>query len=114
MEDSSKKVAIDILHKLDRFAEQNAEVQKTSDERELEIELGGRKDFFQLRKKWSGYLFWFLLLTLIFQFFVAISIGIGLMSYPSETVVNVLLTESFIQIVGLVFLVVKFLFSPGD
>jgi len=84
------------------------------EEKAQEIELGGRADFFALRKKWSTYLFWFLTATLIFQFSIAYLIGFGLMEFPANSVIYVIVGENFVQIIALVIIVVKFLFSKDE
>lgn len=76
------------------------------------VHIDGRKDFYKLRKYWSVVLSGFIFLLILFQFTVIMFVGSGvldLIEYKSLLVVT--MGETFLQIIGMGYIVVNFLFN---
>lgn len=79
--------------------------------RERETDRRGKEDYYELRKRWSQYLFWFLLAMVAFQFLLTITIGLDLLSFQNyKHFLYIVVGENFLQIVGMCIIVVQFLF----
>lgn len=78
---------------------------------EVEIRLGGLREFFEMRKIWSKALLICLIIILGFNIFLVILVGRGDLIYPDEWFLRIVLTTNLADILGLIFLVVKFLFK---
>jgi len=79
-----------------------------------ETERKGRESYFKLRSDWSSYLFWMIWFTLSFQFVLSFGIGIGFFDFLNyEKVIYVIIGENFAQIVGMGYIVVRYLFPQS-
>jgi len=77
-----------------------------------QTEQQGRQKFYELRTKWSTYLVRFLIAMVIFQFFLTAGVGFGFVNFLNyKKFLYIVIGENFFQIVGLCYIVVKFLFS---
>lgn len=76
------------------------------------VEVEGRKDFFALRKRWSRFLKWMLFLMIYFQIMLAICIGFGWMDFSQyQKFLYCVIGENFVQIIGLCYIIVNYLFK---
>jgi len=77
------------------------------------IELDGRKQFFELRKTWSENLKYWINFLLIFHVSITVLIGFRFLNFnPDQWFIRVIVAEDFLQIVGMGYIVMKFLY-PG-
>lgn len=91
--------------------------QRLTDEelRSLQIEQDGRKQYFELRKKWSWILCGVLIPTLIFQFTLVVLVGLKKLSFTeNKNLVEIVCSGNFLQVIGLVYIVVRFLFPSSQ
>lgn len=83
--------------------------------RERETERKGREAYYDLRNRWSKYLGLFLLLSILFQMVLTFAIGTGRVAFDDyKPFLHVVISENFLQIVGMVYIVVKFLFPTEE
>lgn len=78
---------------------------------EVQIRLDGLKTYFDMRKVWGSFLKNCLMVILGFNILLVIAVGLGLLKYDDEWFLRIVLTTNLADIIGLVYLVVKFLFS---
>lgn len=88
-----------------------------ADEVMRRVDLRWREDYYKLRKKWSYYIFASLAWTILFQYFLAWFLIFWLLHniYAFKDVYNLfylIIWENFAQIIGLSYIIVRFLFSP--
>lgn len=81
------------------------------------VDLHGKEDYYKLRKKWSYYIFASLAGTILFQYFLAwfLIFWVTHQLFPFSSVYNLFFLiawENFAQILGLSYIIVRFLFSP--
>lgn len=78
------------------------------------VELDGRKQFFELRQKWSMDLSYWISTLIIFHIFLTFFIGLNLLNFEKyQWFIQILVVEDFLQIVGMGFIVVNFLYPYG-
>lgn len=76
-------------------------------------EVTGRREYFGLRKVWSWGLLTALSVTIVFQIFLGVSVGLKWLNFDGyRAFLYLIASENFAQIVGLCIFVVKFLFPP--
>lgn len=80
----------------------------------MQTHLKGLKDFYKHRNIWS----WFLLATIgaliIFQISITFGIGFHWLDFVNyKTIIGLIVSENFAQIVGMGIVVVKFLFNEN-
>jgi len=99
--------------KLDPKAKKTIEIvefRKNKSSAEM-IELQGRKDFFRLRKNWSRMINIWISTFILFHSGVALAVGLGHLNYENHhSILLTIIAEDFLQILGMVYIVVKFLF----
>lgn len=91
----------------------------TADEIMNKVELRWREDFFWLRKKWSYYIFASLAGTILFQFFLTgfLIFWVTHNIFLFKEVYNLFFLiawENFAQILGLSYIIVRYLFSSKN
>lgn len=102
------------LDKRDEVAEQALEERKQGI-RERVTDMEGQGKYYQLRGRWSWFLFFFMTSMILFQFLLTYSIGsqwLNFRDYP--LFLSIVIGENFLQIVAMVTVAVKFLFSPAQ
>jgi hypothetical protein len=83
--------------------------------RERETERTGRKKYFDLRDKWSLYLFVLLTIMISFQVVLTFFIGLKLTEFKDhEKFLYMVIGENFLQITGMCVIVVRFLFPQAE
>jgi len=78
------------------------------------IELAGREQFFSLRKTWSWSLLIWMSVLLFLETVVTLLVGFGLLNYLEyKWFLITVFSETFLQIIAMGFVVVKFLYALG-
>ncbi len=76
------------------------------------IEAKGREGYFMLRKWWSSFLLGWISFLILSHTALTWAIGFGMVNYEQHKIlVNILAGETFLQIVALGIIAVRFLFS---
>lgn len=83
---------------------------ETSLEEKYKLEIDAMKDILNMRKEWNCFIKLFVGLLIISQTTIIILIGSHVLNYNSNTVISIFFSETFLQIVGLALIVVKYLF----
>lgn len=118
--DSKEEYIRNLVRHLDGENIRNSSSKSEFDERralseETKIHLGGKRDFYKLRKEWSGHLkilLWILVSTQILLIFL---VGIELFDFSEHKFfINIVMGGYFVELVGLFYVVVNYLFSDGD
>jgi hypothetical protein len=82
--------------------------------RSQKIEEDGKEQFFQLRKIWSYWLIGWITASLLFQWFATGLIGLGFLDFTQyKWLATAIFGENFIQIVGMGYLIIKFLYPSS-
>ncbi|GFE78028.1 hypothetical protein GCM10011487_00280 [Steroidobacter agaridevorans] len=77
------------------------------------VELDGRKAFFRLRQQWSCAVIAWISCFLIFHIALTVAIGLGGLDFLQyQWLIPLITVENFLQIVGMGYVVVRFLY-PG-
>ncbi|MCH7471719.1 hypothetical protein IIA79_02045 [bacterium] len=78
------------------------------------IEATGREEFFGLRKVWSKHLARILTFLVGSQIVTLVLVGFGGFDFSAnQWFINLVMGENFVVIIGLCYVVVKYLFSEG-
>ncbi len=108
------------------FDEAKAAIEETSNDQDIQLKksaeefnseeslthLDGLKDFYKLRKKWSWSIFGFIVALIAFQIIITSLVGLNILNFEKYPLfLPLVISENFIQIIGLALIVVKFLFS---
>jgi hypothetical protein len=79
------------------------------------VETGGRKGFFDLRKRWSTAIIIWITILILFNCALAVLVGYGTLDFLRyQWFITAVTVETFLQIVALGAIAVRFLFSSGD
>jgi hypothetical protein len=79
------------------------------------VETGGRKGFFDLRKRWSTAIIIWISILILFNCALAVLVGYGTLDFTRyQWFITAVTVETFLQIVALGAIAVRFLFSSGD
>lgn len=80
----------------------------------VRVELDGRKRFFKLRETWSGWIIAWITGLIIFNSVLTILVGAGKLDFAAYPwFVTAVTIETFLQVVGLGYIAVRYLFSKG-
>lgn len=80
-----------------------------------QIVLDGLEKSYKMREEWSVFIRWMIFLLIFIQIVCVVAIGLGWLSYKgNETLTWIFFSETFAQVVGLAWLVVKFLFNSFE
>lgn len=83
--------------------------------KDREVERWGRESYFKMRKTWSWALIGFLGILILFQIFLTFLIGFEKINFTNyRWFLAGVITENFLQIIGLCYVVVKFLFPSSE
>jgi hypothetical protein len=98
-----------------KFQEKKKDTEEMSAQRilraeEEEVRIKGLKEFFIMRRRWSWLLMALLVVILLFNVLLVILVGLGWLNFVDEWFLRIVLTTNLADIIGLVYLVVKFLF----
>jgi hypothetical protein len=76
--------------------------------------LEGLRDFYTSRRQWSVFLIVCIAISLVFQISITVLVGLNLLNYTEyKWFLPIVVSENFIQILGLAAIVLKWIFS-GD
>lgn len=76
------------------------------------VEIDGRKQYFTLCTDWSGYIACWISALIIFNGGLAIGVGTDFLNFDEmQWFITAVTVETFLQIVGMGYIAVKFLFS---
>lgn len=96
---------------------QGAEQVRTLKNQEAEakaIELKGREDFFKLRKKWSCAIIVWISTLIVVNAVIIFGVGLELVDFRDYySLVFAVVVENFLQIVGMGYIIVQFLYPKG-
>lgn len=85
---------------------------RENDTEKAEIELEALANYYRLRKEWSEFIKLMIAWLIIAQILLLIGIGSDALTFwGNEKLTWIFYTETFLQIVGLAYIVVKFLFT---
>jgi hypothetical protein len=77
------------------------------------VELDGRKAFFELRQQWSRAVMAWISCFLLFHIALTVAVGLGRLDFLQyQWLIPLITVENFLQIVGMGYVVVRFLY-PG-
>ena len=79
----------------------------------MEAERDAYNSYHELRKKWANVLRNLLYAMVSFEAVLTFSVGLGWLHFPSQVFLDLIVGQTFLQIVGMCYIVVKFLF-PND
>lgn len=96
-------------------AESEPKEDELEDAQSARIEADGRRKYFALRSDWSGYIASWISALILFNAGLTIGVGAGLMNFDNmEWFVTAVTVETFLQIVGMGYIAVKYLFSDSS
>jgi len=78
---------------------------------EEQVKLEGLKDYYMMRRSWGTFLKLSLGIILAFNILLVFLVGLNKLTFSDEWFLRIVLTTNLADIIGLVYLVVKFLFS---
>ncbi|OBY24202.1 hypothetical protein [Leisingera sp. JC1] len=79
---------------------------------EANIKTQGLREFYDLRKKWSGWIIFWISALITFNAILAVLVGAGALDFREyQWFISAVTVETFLQIVGMGYVAVKFLFS---
>jgi hypothetical protein len=89
--------------------------QAIADAARQEVETGGRKGFFDLRNRWSSAIIVWISILILFNAALTVMVGLGGLDFREyHWFITAVTVETFLQIVALGAIAVRFLFSSGD
>ena len=78
---------------------------------ELKLKIQEKSEFLSYRRQWSRYLLTLLVVIVVFNAAFLVSIGVELLTFKDEWLVRIIITGSFVEVLGLAKIVVDFLFK---
>lgn len=76
------------------------------------VEIEGRKAYFKLRQTWSKCIISWITFLIIFNVILTALVGLGIMNFEKyQWFITAVTIETFLQIVGMGYIAVRFLFS---
>ncbi|WP_349935024.1 hypothetical protein [Acetobacter sp. A11-2] len=98
---SQKKTNKDVSHDLNKGMRER-------------VELDGRRKFFDLREQWSAVIIIWIFILILFNISLSFLVGWGSLNFKEyKWFITSVTVETFLQIVGMGYVAVKFLFSDG-
>lgn len=76
-----------------------------------ELQLKEKSEFLEFRKNWSRNLLYLVIFIVVFNALFLIAIGKKWLSFQDEWLVRLIITGSFVEVLGLAKIVVDFLFK---
>jgi hypothetical protein len=101
---------------LTRVQDKDAEKEHALRKGELErVELDGRRRFYRLRTKWSWAIIGWISCLIAFNIVLTILVGVKVLDFSEyQWFITAVTVETFLQVIGMGVVAVKFLFSKGD
>lgn len=78
---------------------------------ELKLKIQEKSEFLSYRRQWSKYLLTLLIAIVLFNAMFLVTIGLGWLQFNDEWLVRIIITGSFVEVLGLAKIVVDFLFK---
>jgi hypothetical protein len=79
------------------------------------VETGGRRQFFDLRTQWSRWIIVWISVLILFNSALAVLVGLGGLDFEKyQWFITAVTVETFLQVIALGAIAVRFLFSSGD
>lgn len=101
--------SIDLSSKKDEDSDKTIALLKA---RKEQVEIAGRAKFYDLREKWSWWIILWISCLIGFNSALAVSVGLGLLDFSKyEWFITIVTVETFLQVVGMGYVAVRFLFS---
>lgn len=83
--------------------------------RKKKIENDCTRDYYTLRKGWSIFIAIVLLLSIAFQVVITILVGKKILDFSNNQIlINSIMGENFLQIIGLVYVIINFLYPKNE
>ncbi|MDP4011406.1 MAG: hypothetical protein Q8P72_04230 [Candidatus Roizmanbacteria bacterium] len=83
--------------------------------RALEIDNDGRENYYKLRMGWSKFIGIVLSFSIAFQIIVTFMVGAKALSFEeNQILINLIMGENFLQIIGLVYVIINFLYPKNN
>lgn len=89
----------------------STDIVRTRQSTHEQIKLRGMDRYYTMRDEWNFILKWALVIILAFNILLVLLVGFGVLKYQDEWFLRIVLTTNLANILGLIYLVVKFLFS---
>lgn len=101
---------------VDGFQEEDDSKKLAESEAELaKVEVDGRQAFYRLRSDWSAVVQLWISVLITFNIVLTLLVGTRTLSFVGhEWFITAVTVETFLQIVGLGYVAVRFLFSSGS
>ena len=78
------------------------------------LELEGRSKFFELRDMWSFWIIGWISTFIFFHITITILVGVGKLDFQSHVwLLPSIIAENFCQIIGMGYIIVRFLYQPS-
>lgn len=75
------------------------------------VKLDGLKSFYKMRRVWSYYLAICLATILVFDIVLVVLVGLEALTFEDDWFLRIVLGTNLVDVIGLVYLVVRFLFG---
>jgi hypothetical protein len=96
------------------FLHNFGESTRSKESTETQIRLDGLTDYYTMRRSWGDFLKICLGIILFFNISLVAFVGLGFLKYQDDWFLRIVLTTNLADIIGLVYLVVHFLFSNNS
>jgi len=77
----------------------------------LELKLQEKSEFLEFRRQWSHYLLILLVAIVVFNAIFLLAVGKNILTFTDEWLVRIIISGSFLEVLGLAKIVVDFLFK---
>ncbi|MGB7433744.1 MAG: hypothetical protein WA921_14875 [Ahrensia sp.] len=79
------------------------------------VDVDGRREYYKLRRDWSDWIIFWIGGLIVFNIFLTIFVGSGMLDFREyRWFITAVTIETFLQIVGMGYIAVKFLFSNSS
>jgi len=78
------------------------------------LKLKEKEDVIEMRKKWSTEIKRWLKIIITFDFIIIVFTGLGWLNFPEYVGIPAIVADSILKVVGLAYIVVRFLFSKDS
>ena len=113
LQEISRNIIINTILGEDETSLEKQNAEETA--RRIAIENKGREDYFALRKKWSFWIILWISILIGFNILLTACIGFDLLNFKDyKWFITTVTVETFIQIVGMGYIAVRYLFSPSQ
>lgn len=94
--------------------EDNAKIKAQAEAKLALVEVTGRQQYFALRSRWSWFIIGWITFLIGFNVYLTAMVGRGCWDFSEyEWFITAVTVETFLQVVGMGYIAVRFLFSHG-